>query len=235
MQKAFTSITLQDVNDYKQDRLSRVSPTTCRDELVTIKRVYRWADREARSQGLPSIENPCEYLTLPRARKPRDRVIEKEELELLISALTPEMALIVELAYETAMRRGEIINLRTKHLHLDQRLLSVVNGKEGNRSVPLSRRAVALLRKAAERCRNPNHLVFPVHPMSITQAVNRARKKVGLDDDVRFHQLRHTRISLVARKGFNNAQIMAVSGHKDIRSVQRYTHLNAADVVDLLD
>ena len=56
-----------------------------------------------------------------------------------------------------------------------------------------------------------------------------------MDEDVRFHQLRHTRISMVARKGFNQAQIMMVSGHRDIRSVQRYTHLNVRDVIGLLD
>lgn len=69
----------------------------------------------------------------------------------------------------------------------------------------------------------------------MTQAIRRARERLKLSSDIRLHQLRHTRISLVARKGFNNAQIMAVSGHKDVRSVQRYTHLNAADMVDLLD
>lgn len=44
---------------------------------------------------------------------------------------------IVEIGYETAMRRSEIVKLQVKHLHLEQRLLSVVNGKEGDRSVPL--------------------------------------------------------------------------------------------------
>lgn len=58
---------------------------------------------------------------------------------------------------------------------------------------------------------------------------------MGLDEDVRLHQLRHTRITMVARKGFNQAQIMMVSGHRDVRSVQRYTHLNIGDVIGLLD
>ena len=70
---------------------------------------------------------------------------------------------------------------------------------------------------------------------SVTQAVRRARGIVGLDDDVRFRQLRHSRITEVARKGLNQAQIMMVSGHRDIRSVQRYTHLNVRDVIDLID
>ena len=47
------------------------------------------------------------------------------------------MRAIVELAYETAMRRGEIVKLKPKHLHLEDRILSVVDGKTGDRSVPL--------------------------------------------------------------------------------------------------
>ena len=58
---------------------------------------------------------------------------------------------------------------------------------------------------------------------------------MGLSNDVRFHQLRHSRITEVARMGLNQLQIMMVSGHWDIRSVQRYTHLNVRDVVKLID
>ena len=43
------------------------------------------------------------------------------------------------------------------------------------------------------------------------------------------------RITEVAKRGFNQAQIMMVSGHRDVRSVQRYTHLNVRDVIKLLD
>jgi integrase len=133
------------------------------------------------------------------------------------------------------MRRGEIVRLTPKHLHLEQRILSVVDGKTGDRSVPLTRRAVELLTESLERCPAPDTRLFPVTPHAVSTAFRRARKRVGLDDDVRLHQLRHTRITQVAKKGFNQAQIMMVSGHRDVRSVQRYTHLNVRDVLDLLD
>lgn len=235
LRKPFTSITTQDVNAYKQDRLRTVNSTTCHQELVTIKRIFRWADREAQSEGKQAIANPCDLVTLPKPQKPRDKVIERHELDLLLSALTRAIAPIVELAYETAMRRSEIVNVRLKHFHPEQRLLSVVNGKEGDRSVPLTTRAVEILREAEEYCYSRESRLFPVAADTVTQAMLRARRKAGLSEDVRFHQLRHTRCTLVARKGFNQAQMMVVTGHKDIRSVQRYTHLNASDVVKLLD
>jgi hypothetical protein len=87
MQHPIDLITIQNINAYKQLRLSSVSSTTCRDELVMIKRVFRWANSEARARGEPSMENPCDHVTLPRANKPRDKVIEPYELDLLLRML----------------------------------------------------------------------------------------------------------------------------------------------------
>lgn len=228
------AITKSDVNQYRLMRLGQVAPATCRDELQIIHRLFRWAHREMILEKV-NHPSPCLDIAMPPASKPRSRVVEPGELKRLLGALSPTMRAIVELAYETAMRRSEIIKLTLKHLHLDDRILSVIDGKTGDRAVPLSMRAVELLRKAVESCSRPDGRLFPVTPHSVSTAVRRGREKVGLDSDVRLHQLRHTRITLVARKGFNQAQIMMVSGHRDSRSVQRYTHLNVRDVVGLLD
>ncbi len=229
-----SNVTRDVVNAYRLERLRQVRPVTVRDELQLISRIYRCAYRELilDEQENP---NPCVGVPMPPTSKPRNRVIRKDELELLLSALPKTMQTIVELAYETAMRRSEIVNLKAKHIHLEERILSVVDGKTGDRSVPLSKRAVRLLGESLSACDGPEARLYPVTPHSVSTAVRRARRAVGLDDDVRLHQLRHTRITEVAKKGFNQAQIMMVSGHRDVRSVQRYTHLNVRDVIDLLD
>ncbi|MEP1574731.1 tyrosine-type recombinase/integrase [Roseibium album] len=234
MDKPYDQITVADINDFKLSRLDKVSTSTVRDDLVFIRRVYRWLDREARSRGCGPVANPAEFVTIPKARPPRSRLIHVDELNALIGAITPVMRPIVELAFETAMRRSEIVKLRSRDIRLSERILDVIDGKEGDRSVPLSKRACQILADAIENTGCNEARLFPFAAHSVTQAFRRARQKVGLDDDVRFHQLRHTRSTIVARKGFNQAQIMAVTGHKDVRSVQRYTHLNAKDVVDLL-
>ncbi|WP_346906532.1 site-specific integrase [uncultured Roseibium sp.] len=235
MDKPYDQITVADINAFKLERLEQAGPSTVHDDLVFIRRVYRWIDREARSKGNDPVTNPAEFVTIPKPRPPRSRVISPEELKQLLEALSPEMRPVVELAYETAMRRSEITKLRVKDIHLSERILDVIDGKEGDRSVPLSKRACQLLGEGLSGLTHSDARLFPFAPHSVTQAVRRARKKVGLDDDVRLHQLRHTRCTIAAKKGFNLAQIMVVTGHKDVRSVQRYTHLNARDVVDLLD
>nr|WP_092302757.1 tyrosine-type recombinase/integrase [Pseudomonas sp. NFIX28] len=136
------------------------------------------------------------------------------------------------------MRRSEILKLTVNCLHLEERIADVIDGKNGTRSVPLTLRAVELLKEAqrlAVAQRIQRGLLFTVTPHSVSQAVRKARIKANLDSSVRLHQLRHTRITNVAKKGFNNAQIMIVSGHRDTRSVARYSHLNAKDVLHLID
>ena len=227
-------ITPQLVNDFKLKRLQTVKPATCRIQLAFMSRFFRFAKRGL----LIDIHNPVSDIALPKPDKSSDKVISAGELRQLLNKLSPTMALIVELAYETAMRRSEILKLTTHCLHLDERIADVIDGKNGTRSVPLTIRAIELLKEAqrlslADRAHKGR--LFTVTPHSVSQAVRLARNKAGLDSSVRLHQLRHTRITNVAKKGFNNAQIMIVSGHRDTRSVARYSHLNAKDVLHLID
>jgi integrase len=227
-------ITPQMINDFKIMRLKKVKPSTCRTQLAFMSRFYRFAKLGL----LIEIHNPVSDIALPKPGRSSDKVISASELERLLAKLSPIMKPIVELAYETAMRRSEILKLTRDCLHLKERIADVIDGKNGTRSVPLTRRAVEIL-QLAQLCaavqRHPNNLIFPVTPHAVSQAVRLARVKAGLDSSVRLHQLRHTRITNVAKKGFNNAQIMIVSGHRDTRSVARYSHLNVRDVLHLID
>ena len=110
----------------------------------------------------PVLSNPCDLLSIPSASKPRDRVVTRAELQLLLGAMTPAMAIVTELAYETAMRRSEILKITPNDLHLNARYLRVVNGKEGSRDVPLTRRAVELLETPLE-LRNEHDHCFLLH------------------------------------------------------------------------
>ncbi|MGR2707253.1 tyrosine-type recombinase/integrase [Pseudomonas sp. AU10] len=217
-------ITPQLVNDFKLKRLQTVKPATCRIQLAFMSRFFRFAKRGL----LIDIHNPVSDIALPKPDKSSDKVISAGELRQLLNKLSPTMALIVELAYETAMRRSEILKLTTQCLHLDDRIADVVDGKNGTRSVPLTKRAIELL-KGAQRLALASKAhrgrLFIVTPHAVSQAVRLARNKAGLDDSVRLHQLRHTRITNVAKKGFNNAQIMIVSGHRDGGLKDQVQHL----------
>ncbi len=229
-----TDIKPQHINDYKNKRLLEVSGVTVRDEIQLVHRVIRWAISEFLLENILS-HSPCANIKLPKPSKPRSKVVTKEELNTLLALLSPTVKVIIELAYETAMRRTEITSLQKQHIFLSDRTLMVVNGKTGDRLVPLTTRATRLLTEQCDALSNPTSRLFNIAPHSVSTALRRARQKAGLSSDIRMHQLRHTRITLAAKAGLNQQQLMIVSGHRDTRSVSRYTHLEVTDVIGLLD
>ena len=78
MQKAMDKITLQDVYAFKQARLADVSRTTCRDELIMIKRIFKWYIQEHNAKTGEILQNPCDMLTIPRPSKPRVSTAEQK-------------------------------------------------------------------------------------------------------------------------------------------------------------
>lgn len=170
-----SEITKWDIGDYKTNRLKSASGTTCRDELLLVRRLYRWA----RSELMLDILNPCDDVALPSAGKPRNKVITPEELKLLLDNVSVEMKPVIELAYETAMRRGEILKLTPSCLHLEERVLDVIDGKTGDRTVPLTKRAIELLTEAKARCSTPSTRLFPFAPYGVLRPLEGQEESWG--------------------------------------------------------
>ena len=51
---------------------------------------------------------------------------------------------------------------------------------------------------------------------------------------MRFHDLRHEATSRFFEKGFDIMQVSAITGHKDLAMLKRYTHLRAEDLAERL-
>ena len=62
----------------------------------------------------------------------------------------------------------------------------------------------------------------------------RARKIIGRED-IRIHDLRHSRASHLARNKASLMQIGKVLGHTAPATTQRYAHLVATDLRDLVE
>ena len=58
------------------------------------------------------------------------------------------------------------------------------------------------------------------------------KKKLG---DLHFHDLRHEAVSRLVEAGLSDQEVSAISGHKSMQMLKRYTHLRAEDLVARLD
>jgi len=61
-------------------------------------------------------------------------------------------------------------------------------------------------------------------------AFDRLSKRAAVFD-LTFHDLRHEAVSRFVESGFSLAEAQMISGHRDLRMLMRYTHLQTGDIV----
>ena len=81
--------------------------------------------------------------------------------------------------------------------------------------------------------RRPDGRVWGMRPESMSQAFERVCKGAGVEN-MTFHDLRHEATSRLFEKGLNPMQVAAITGHKTLQMLKRYTHLRAEDLVGML-
>ena len=242
----------KDIMTYIKDRSTRgAGGNTVRLDLALLSHLFNVART---AWGMESLSNPVELVKGQRPKLPLGRtrrLVGGEEVRLLEAARTygGEIGPIITWAIETAMRRGEIAAMRWEHLDRKARVLLIPETKTGTpRRVPLSSKALQVLDTLP---RQIDGRVWSMRPDSISQAFERvvmaartdyeseckqARQKpdAKLFKDLRFHDLRHEATSRLFEKGLNPMEVAAITGHKTLQMLKRYTHLKAEDLVGML-
>jgi integrase len=218
------------ITTFREGRLKEVSAGTVLKDLGLLSAVINTGRTE---WGLENVlrTNPVSLISKPKTPRPRDRRLEEGELEKFLhfnSCSNPNAWLrpVIIFAIETGMRRGEILSLCWENVHLGKRYVHLPDTKNGDSSdVPLSPQALKLLRELP-RIIKSDQVVFPLHYEALKSAWRRACERAGISD-LRFHDLRHEATSRFFEKGLNVMEVAAITGHKDLRMLQRYTHLRA--------
>lgn len=180
-----------------------------------------------------------------------EEVANPEQVEALYGAMPDQWAIAVLLAAWCQLRRGECLGLQRRDIewHPDgsatlhvRRQLNAHTGDftdpksdAGKRSLSVPRLMVDRLREhlrdhVAPEAKAP---VLPSNPqgsvpLSNTRWWNVWSEAKDLVDSVhpkfRFHDLRHTGLTIFAQEGATLAELMRRGGHSDIRIVLRYQH-----------
>jgi integrase len=89
-----------------------------------------------------------------------------------------------------------------------------------------------LLRGIATLNDLPLHItrkVFPLSEAALRGLWGRACRRAGIKG-LHFHDCRHEAASRLFEKGLNIMEVSAITGHKDLKMLKRYTHLKAEDL-----
>lgn len=238
--KSMDEITTVDIAAYRDERLAQFNPRTGRPitgntvrlELALLSSLFSIA----RVEWGTCRTNPVELVRKPKVSKGRDRRLtstEERRLSRYFRQRNLMLYIIFHLALETAMRQGEILSLRQEHIDLQHGVAHLPDTKNGSsRDVPLSRKARNLLQMLPAQLSGP---VFNYTSSGFKSAWRTALLALNIKD-LHFHDLRHEAISRFFELGtLNVMEVAAISGHRSMNMLKRYTHLRAYQLVSKLD
>ncbi|KQP07721.1 integrase [Methylobacterium sp. Leaf99] len=234
-----THATPQVFSRYRDDRTEHVSPGTIIRELGLLRSVFETARDE---WDVPLPANPVAKVRKPTAPEGRTRRLAEGELDNLLKpssiGRTIWLKAAIQLAIETGMRRGELLNVNWSDVDLQNGLLTIPRTKTGiSRRIPLTLEAVSILteRQHAAESRNEGR-VFSINPDAFQLAWQRCKLRASQSQpdivDLRFHDLRHEAVSRFFELGLSTVEVALISGHRDMRMLFRYTHLKPESIVE---
>ena len=163
---------------------------------------------------------------------PRDRVLEPEEYQRLLGHCRPQLGAIVQLAYLTGMRRGEILGLRWDQVDFVNKVITLEAADtktQEKREIPLSGLLAELLKRIPKTLGNLYVFTFKGQRLKDIKGAFGTACRVSGISDFRFHDLRHCAVTNLRKAGVSDTVIMSISGHKTYAMFKRYNRIDRGD------
>ena len=203
------------------------------------------------------LRNPTEDCIIPKLEKQEMKILNPEDMKAYLEAADKRGVLpMFYLELTSGIRKGELVALLWSDLDEKNRTISVskqaLRSPDGDitmsrpktensiRKISIPQEAIELLK--AEHSKHPNNpYMFPspknggmYYPDSVVKLHMKILKDAGLEH-IRFHDLRHSHISLLIDMGFTALAIAERVGHESIDITYRYAHLFPTRQVEMAD
>jgi integrase/recombinase XerD len=249
------ALTLEVLEDYQQELAFSL---TAKGGLLAIRTQVKALDTvKTFTRFLKDHDylahDPGAKIKLPKEPKPLPKVIlSLEEVRKLFRA--PDMQtnrgyrnrIILEILYDTAIRRNEMTHVRLPDLDLEAGFIHIRQGKgDKERVVPLSQRVCGLVKNYVLAVRSSfiqgddsGHLVLnrwgrKMDPMAVWAVVHACAKLAGLKSRISTHTLRHTCATHMLRNGAPIRHIQEMLGHESLETTQLYTRVTINDLKEI--
>jgi len=221
-------VTLAHADEYRAERAA-AAPESRNCELQGLHALFVWAVK----RKLLAL-NPIAGLDREHAANARTAFLDEAGFARLAAAAPNPMARTLFLAaFDTGMRRGELIGLKRANVDLDALLIRLGDAdcKNGSgRVVPLIERTATALRELPAW----SPYVFsldggPLARSTVHVWFATARAKSGTVKGMTFHGLRHSCATLMRRRGVPWPLIKTALGWKTDVAARRYQQYSADD------
>ena len=217
-----------------------LDPASVARKLAAVRSFYRFLLR----RGVVE-RNPARELRSPRLTRKLVGFLPIDEAAAVVGArglggaARARDVAILELLYATGLRVSELAGLDLEAVDRDERTVRVLGKGRKERIVPYGGQAAHALeawlgcRGDAEGALFTNARGGRLTVRSVHTIVRRSARAAGLTRRVSPHTLRHTFATHLLDGGADLRAIQELLGHARLSTTQRYTHVNAAQLIDV--
>ena len=155
----------------------------------------------------------------------------EEEIDALIAASPNPLATFLQLLKETAMRRGEAIQVPLKDVDLTRRIIMCNKPEKGSNARIFSELSEKLLNMLRNLPRENDLLFGTATEGLLKNQLCRTREKLAFKlgnprlKDIHFHTLRHWKATMFYHYKPDILETAEFLGHKDIKNTQLYVQI----------
>jgi integrase len=241
--RSLDEITREKITAFRDAQLAVSAPATVNTDMKTVRAIFRTARRD----GL-LLEDPTEGVKPAKGRATFERrLFTIHELRSVLGVANDEWRSLIKCGLYTGQRLGDLATLTWSQIDLSRDEIRMTPRKTGK---PLLIPIAAPLREhllSLAAADNPRAALHPRAAASVTsshgrvallsgqfgallvacglreeQPPHQAKRKAN---ELSFHSLRHTAVSLLKDAGIPDAVIMALVGHESVAMSQCYTQV----------
>jgi integrase/recombinase XerD len=198
------------------------------------------------------LHDPGERLKLPKKPRRLPKVIlSANDMKKLIEAPDTHTLrgyrnrILVEILYDTAIRRSELAGIKVNDLDLNAGFIRIQGKGDKDRVVPLSQRVSELVKNYLLGVRpslvsenDDGYLLLnrwgrKMDPNAVWAVVKRCSHLAVLRKNVSTHTLRHTCATHMLKNGAPVRHLQEMLGHESLESTQLYTHVTINDLKEI--
>lgn len=215
--------------------------------IALIRSAIKWRADELNLIEIPSLPS-LEGVFPEKCFVERERRLERDELAALYRRLRrikpaqrAHWVALVRLALETGARLQELVLAEWGEFDIKRRYWQLPAGHtkcRKSRSIPLSRKAIAILKRLRDYRSVEKPRVFHLlgNPNAVSTGFFALRKAAGLHN-FRFHDLRHEAICrmVLYKRQLRIYEIMRIVGHSSVAMINRYANLRGEELAERMD
>lgn len=238
-----TDATLRFPEDVDADLIRRwevalmdgISAVSVNRKLSSLKSFFKYLMRR---KGIPA--DPTRLVKGPKTKKPLPYFVKDQDMERLLDEDAEERnfksvrdQLVLEMLYDTGMRRSELVNLKDEDIDYGRQQIKVTGKRNKQRLIPFAARLKELMRRYQQirdrEAGGDGWFLTKENGEQITVAIvyNIVRNKLSEIPTLAKrspHVLRHSFATSMLNNGAELSAVKDLLGHSSLAATSVYTH-----------